>query len=465
MTTRIPRTTAARRRFHHGLLASCVLALGFPALAAAQPVSDASAERLSLDTAIRIAVENNRQLQSAVLQVRKADADVAAARTRRLPVFETELMASQLLTPVDFGFPQGAFGDYPGIGPIPSTDTTLSVPRQPTYYVSAQLSQPLSQLFRINLGIESAGTTRAIENERVRAERLSLINNVKRLYFAILQTASALAANDEAIALYRELGRTLQARVTQKVALRADALDVDFRLAQEQLEHTTRQNTLASQKEQLNQLLGRDVRTAFTVEEVSATLPVDVDVQAAQTRALETRPDVRQARLKVEQADLDRRMTKADRIPEISVGLSYISNFNIDVLPANFATVGVQLKWEPFDWGRRNHELAAKTLTVQQARLGVRDVEDRTVLEISSRFRALAEKRAMLNVAQMAQATAREKLRVKTNQYQLQAVLLPDVLQVRAELADTNDRYQQALLDFWAAKADYELAAGEEVIR
>jgi len=184
-------------------------------------------------------------------------------------------MASQLLTPVDFGFPQGAFGDYPGIGPIPSTDTTLSVPRQPTYYVSAQLSQPLSQLFRINLGIESAGTTRAIENERVRAERLSLINNVKRLYFAILQTASALAANDEAIALYRELGRTLQARVTQKVALRADALDVDFRLAQEQLEHTTRQNTLASQKEQLNQLLGRDVRTAFTVEEVSATLPLE----------------------------------------------------------------------------------------------------------------------------------------------------------------------------------------------
>ena len=144
------------------IVASCVLALGFPALAAAQPVSDASAERLSLDTAIRIAVENNRQLQSAVLQVRKADADVAAARTRRLPVFETELMASQLLTPVDFGFPQGAFGDYPGIGPIPSTDTTLSVPRQPTYYVSAQLSQPLSQLFRIRSNANPARLAHAI---------------------------------------------------------------------------------------------------------------------------------------------------------------------------------------------------------------------------------------------------------------------------------------------------------------
>ena len=42
------------------------------------------------------------------------------------------------------------------------------------------------------------------------------------------------------------------------------------------------------------------------------------------------------------------------------------------------------------------------------------------------------------------------------------AALLPDVLQVRAELADMNDRYQQALMDFWTAQADYDLATGEE---
>ena len=62
---------------------------------------------------------------------------------------------------------------------------------------------------------------------------------------------------------------------------------------------------------------------------------------------------------------------------------------------------------------------------------GVKEVEDRTVLEINSRFRMLAEKRALLNVARMAQTSTREKLRVKTNQYQVQAALLPDVLQLR----------------------------------
>ena len=441
----------------------CGLAVLVPAVVAGQTLLEAGAERLSLEAAIRMAVENNRQLQVSRLDVEKADADVAAARTRRLPVFETEVNASQLLSPVEFAFPQGAFGTFPGTGPIPSADTTINVPRQPTYYVSSQVSQPISQLFRINLGIRSAQTSRDIEREQARGDQLSVINSVKRQYFAILQTQSALAATDEAIRLYTELDRTLQVRVAQRVALRADAMDVQFRLAQEELARTTRVNALASQKEQLNQLLGRDVSTPFTVEEASEISLLDVSLEAARTQALERRPDVREARLRLQQADLDRRITRADRIPEISVAASYTSNFNIDVLPANLATVGVQFKWEPFDWGRRKHELAAKTHTLLQAKLGVREVEDRTVLEINSKFRTLAEKRALLNVARMAQNTVRERLRVKTNPYQVQAALLPDVLQTRADLADADDQYQQALLGFWTAKADYELATGEEV--
>jgi outer membrane protein TolC len=445
-------------------IALLVLASLIPAVAFGQPPAG-SGERLALATAIKMAVDNNRQLQSARLEIEKAEANIAVAQTRRLPAFQLEGMASQLLTPVDFSFPQGAFGAYPGIGPIPGIDTTVSVPRQPTYYVFAQASQPISQLFRIGLGIQSATTTREIDRERARAQQLSVINNVKRLYFAILQTESALAATDDAIAMYRELDRTLQVRVAQKVALRSDALDVQFRLAQEELSRTTQQNALSSQKEQFNQLLGRDVRAAFEVEDVAEVAAQEIDVEAGQARALVNRPDVREARLKVQQAELDCRLSKADRIPEVSLAVSYTSNFNIDVLPANLAMAGIRLKWEPFDWGRKGRELAAKTRTLEQARLAVREAEDRTVLEINSRFRALSEKRALLKVAQMAQNTERERLRVKTNQYQLRAVLLPDVLQTRAELAGATDRYQQALLGFWTARADYDLAIGEEGLR
>ena len=443
----------------------CVMALLLPTVVGAQPASISTADTLSLEAALRRAVEYNVSLQTARLEVEKANEDTAVARMRRLPSFETTVTASELLTPVGFTFPAGAFGVYPGTGPIPSTDMRITTPRQPTAYFSAQVSQPLSQLVGIGLGVRIAATGRDIERERLRAQQLSLVSGVKRLYYAILQTQSSVAAKDDAIALYRELDRTIQHRVIQKVALRADALDVQVHLVQEEFDRTRLTNTLASQKEQLNQLLGRDVRTTFEVEGVPEMSLVDVDLEAAQSRALKNRPDIEEARLKLKQAELDYRHKRSERIPEVSLSLSYSSYFNMDVLPRNLASAGVQMKWEPFDWGRTGRQLAARTHIIAQARHSVREAEDRTMLEVNRLFRNVAEARALLSVVHVAREAAREKLRVTTNRFQVQAVLLSEVLRMRAELSNVSDRHEQALLAFWAAKANFEHALGEEVIR
>ena len=448
-------------------ITSCVvLACLLPAIAAAQPaaVSSNQGERLSLDAAVKTAIEHNRSLQAARLQIEKAGEDLAATRTRRLPGFETTAQSSMLLSPVKFAFPQGAFGNYPGVGPIPATDTTIESPRQPTFMVSAQLTQPLSQLFEIGLNIRGAQTNVAIEREKAREKELALINDVKRLYYAILQTESALAATHEAVALYKELDRSLEVRVAQKVALRSDALDVQSRLAQEELTRIKRQNALESQKEQLNQLLGRDVRSAFHTESFGALPLVSIDIETAQARATD-RPDVRKAKLDLEQAELDRRIKKASQIPDVSIAMSYQSYFNIDVLPRNLASVGFQVTWEPFDWGRKGREVASKERTVQQARLAVREAEDRAIVEVNARYRALAEARTLVEAVSVSQRASREKLRVRTNQFQIQAAMLSDVLQARAEMASADDQFQQALLTFLTAKADFERAAGEEIIQ
>jgi outer membrane protein TolC len=427
-------------------------------------------ERLSLDAAIQQAVDHNRLLETAKLQVEKAEDDLAVAKTRRLPIFETTVTASQLLTPVSYSFPKGAFGEIPGVGSFPATAVDVKSPQEPNAFIQGQLTQPLSQLIRINLGIHAATASRDIEREHSRQQRLAIVNAVSRQYFAILQTQSALTASEEAIALYQELDRTVAVHVAQKVALKSDAMDVQLRLAQEQLTFTTKANTLATQKEQLNQLLGRDVRTAFDVEEVAPISPTAPDLaqtellEAMQARALQARPDIREARLKAEQADLDMRMKRTERIPDVSLALSYTSNVNMDVLPRNLSAVGVQVKWEPFDWGRKNRELSSKQRTVQQAKLGVRDAEDRAVIEINARYRTLNEARARLDVARLAETSAHEKLRVKTNQFQIQSALLADVLHQKVELADSTDRYQQALLAYWTAKVDFDQAVGEDVI-
>jgi len=53
-------------------------------------------------------------------------------------------------------------------------------------------------------------------------------------------------------------------------------------------------------------------------------------------------------------------------------------------------------------------------------------------------------------------------LRVSTGRYKFQAVLLSDVLQSQALLAEATHEYQRALLGFWTAKAEFEKALGED---
>jgi outer membrane protein len=435
----------------------------FAVFAFALASSAASAQTvLSLNEAIAIGLEHNRNAANAALQVEKAEQDVAVARTKRLPSFKVETQASQLLRPVDLTFARGAFGTIPGIGPIPDTDATIRTPSSLNLVLTAEATQPLTQLHKLNLSVMLNQASRDYQREQLRDTRLALVDEIRRTYYGIAQTKSAIGANMQTIALLDELGRVVERRVVSQVALRSDALSVDSRMAQAQLARLTLEHTMASQKEQLNLLLGRDVRTRFDVVDMPPVTLVDMDLESAQGRAIDARPDVKQARIKLQQAELARRVAKADYLPDVGLSVSYVSPLNIDGAPRQIATAALQAQWEPFDWGRKGRALATKSLEIQQARNSVRETEDRVLLDVNARHRKLDEARAQLRAARIAQDAARESARVKVAQYDARAALLADVLQTEASLADSDNQLQQALVAFWTARADFARALGEE---
>lgn len=419
---------------------------------------------LSLEQAIGIALAHNKSLANAALQVDKAANDLASAKTHRLPQFQVEAQASQLLQPVNLTFPRGAFGTFDGIGPVPATDAAVTTPSKLSFLTSVEATQSLTPLFKVNLNVRLQERAKAKEIEELRDSQLALISNLKRLYYDIVQTQSALAANDRSLMLLRELNRVVGSRVTQKVALRSDALNVESKLASAEVSRVELQHTMASGKERLNQLMGRDVRTRFDVEPLPGAASAAVaTLDAAQARAIDTRPDVRQARIAVEQAELARRVAKTDFIPEMYLAASYIIPTNITGAPRQIATGAVQFKWEPFDWGRKGRALATKDVELRQARNALQETEDRALVDVSTKYRAVESARAKLRAARVASEAAHESARVTIIQYGAQAALLADVLQSQSTAAETDHQLQQALAAFWAAQADLERATAEDV--
>ena len=428
----------------------------------AMSATSAQAQTLTLNDAIALGLENNRTVANAALQVEKADQDIAIARTRRLPTFKIEAQASQLLRPIDLTFARGAFGDLPAIGPVPAEDATVRTGTKLNIVVDAQASQPLTQLIKLNLSVQLNEATREYQREQLRDARLALVSQVRSLYYGITQTRSALDATLHTLGLLHELNRVVTTRMAQQVALKADSLSVESRIAQADLLRLTLRHALASQKEQLNQLIGREVQTPFDVLDVPDMTIEEVDLAIAQGRAMESRPDVKQARIRVQQAELARKVAKADLLPDVGLAVTYYSPLNIDGAPRQIATAAIQAQWEPWDWGRKGRTVASKDLDIRQARNGVREAEDHAVLEVNSRFRGLEAARAQLRAARISQDVARENARVRVTQYDVQAALLADVLQTQAALADSDNQYQQALVAFWNARAEFERALGEE---
>ena len=440
-------------------LLALVVLVAIPSGVLAQQGAGASGEVLTLDEAISLALRDSRQVQNSQLAVGKAGDEVAAARTQRLPTMHVYSLVSQQFLKHDGGGDSGA-NVVPGVGPLFSIGGT----RQPTAIIAGQILQPLSQQHRIRLGIEQAGLAREVEGEKLRRAEQTAVNQVKQTYYGILQTQSGLDSLLEAIRYYRELDRVTADNVAQQVSLKGEGLEVKTRLAKAEYEALNLTNQLTTEKERLNNLLGRDVRAEFRVAAVPDVNGVAADLASARSRALEQRPELREALLKVRQAEVDKRIKKSEYIPDVSVGFTYMSlrNFDNEAIPKNSASVSVVMKWEVFDWGRKKNQLAEKARTIEQAKVGLREAESLVLIEVGDKFRKLQQTRQSVVVAQLRQETARENMRVSTGRYKVQAALLSDALQTQATLADTDYQYQQALLAFWTARAEYEKAIGTD---
>jgi len=427
--------------------------------ASAQVAAPSAGETLTLEQATALALRDNHAMKIAKLAVERTDEDISATKTFRLPSLHAFTLVQGNLANNELKVQNPAANLFPGLGPFFALDDRRKV----TEIFAASAIEPLSQQYRIGLQIKQARVSREMAQAKLRQQQHETIDQVKKAYYAILQTGSALNSVRDAVKSYRELDKVTGDNVLQQVSLKADLLTVQTRLAKVEYQQLELSNRLATQKEQLNSLLGRAVVTAFEVATVPELTSLETDLAAARKTALERRPELQQARLAIEEATLDRRIKKSEYIPDVSAGFIYLTPRNFDpVIPKNFANVGVVVNWEFFDWGRKKHQLSEKEKAVEQAKNSLKETEDKVLIEVGDKVRKLQQSGEALRVAKLAENSAKENLRVSTGQYKYQAAMLSDVLQSQASLAESTNEYQQALLAFWTAKAEFEKAVGEE---
>ena len=438
------------------------IALLVAMLRAASTRGQEPAKPLTLEEAVSLARSHNRELKQAGLEIHKQQEAVSEAKTLLYPRFDTYFLASELLTPLDFTIRSGALGTFPATGPIPAKDSKIHTPARPIAIISVTATQPLTQLIRINLSIKQQKLAAELSQQSYFEHEQELVNQVRRAYYAILQSQSETDSQRALLAYLEELQQLTGRRLQQEAVLKADSLRITAQRSKARYHLTVIEDALADQKEALNRLLGRELQTEFSVEMVADSLAEESTLPQARKRAIEMRPEIKAEAIKKERTTLETKIEKTRYIPDVSFQANYLTAPNISFLPQNVGAVGVLLTWQPWDWGQKRHNTAQKLDAEKQAQLSVESVREQVLQEVDSAFRRLREARELLTAAQAARDAEAEKLRNQTDSYSHRTILLSDLLQQQSSVASAEDQYRQGLLAFWRARADFERALGEE---
>jgi len=409
---------------------------------------------LSLAQAVQIAVENNRPVNMAKLDIVKSKWEVAQTKTKRFPAITTYLFASIDITNPTFTFPSDLFDNQ--------QPQKLKLSDGITGTASVQVAQPLSQLYQIHLAVREQELSTDLATQQYRGQRQSIVASVKQAYYATLQTESALEATQSLVKQYEETDRVATNYLGQESVLKSDSLEAKAKLAQSRYQVVQLRDTLQTQKEQLNELLARDLDTPFRTEQVPPITPAEMDLKTARSTALQQRPEVKEAEIDTQRAEYDRKLSRAKYIPDVGAAIHYLDPINTAFLPQNILSAGLELKWDPFDWGGRRDEVKQKDVSIQQSHYQLQETRAQVMLDVDNNFRKLEESRSLLDVSEAGRDAANEKLREISDQFKQSSVLMRDLLQQQAAAANAEHEYEQSLLSFWNAKAAFEKALGEE---
>ncbi|MDO8357700.1 MAG: efflux transporter outer membrane subunit [Nitrospirota bacterium] len=280
-----------------------------------------------LQQLMRIALEENKDLQRAVAVVDEFQARALIARSDYLPGMSVSGNAPSLGRKTIFLFPGFA-------NPF-------------NYYLQGTLTWELDLWGRVRRSNEAARADLLSKEENRRAVVLQLVSGVAESYFNLLQFDMQLDIAKRTLQSWEESVRIAQARLKQGMTSRLDTDQFEAERANAAARMAELERQMVQAENQLSVLLGRKPFSiprgrALTDQVMPPAVPPGLP-----SELLQRRPDLLQAEQQLAAATARIGAAKAERFPKISLtGLLGVASPQLSQLftdPASFGVAGVGL--------------------------------------------------------------------------------------------------------------------------
>jgi outer membrane protein TolC len=379
--------------------------------------------------------------------------------------------------------------------PIERTDGTLSVVQsfdwreaessfagagaQRSYSNSLFLryNQPLFTYNRTRLEVK--GLEQALENARLNfaIQELQIESQVTRLFFDLYFRQRNVAIAVEELRNADESLQIIGSKVDAGITAREELLQASLTQASSRANLENAQLQYEDGLDNLRILLGLPFDMEIHADAEVQKRLVPVNLERASVHGLAHRMEIRQRELAVQQAldDLIRTdgQNEFSGNVELTFGLIGTDEQLGDLYesPTRNQQVGIQFNVPIFDWGEKQHRMAAAREQVASRTLSAAEEERRILQEIRQAHRSLSNQATQIEIAEKSVESARQTYRLNLERYRNGDLPSKDIAFYQTQLSREQLNEVRALIDYQIALLDlkirtlYDFATDEPVIQ
>jgi len=410
---------------HWSGFALAVLLVGNGGGAVAAPAPESAVTHpLTLETAVRLALENHPDLRAASARVEAAAG--RAQQARPWPNPELELRAE----------------DWPASPGRGFADAKQLL----------GLTQTLPFPGKKSLDRQIGGAGVKFSEAELALRRAEIERDVKAAFWRVLVAERLVEVSGQLVAVAESAAATARQRVEAGAAAYPEQLRAEVQAEQARTELAERQRELAGARQLLGTLLGRPDLQAVPL---AGTLP-DAPDAALPTIGEESwlagHPSVAAARANLERAKLEERRARLAAYPDVKLGMA---GGRLGTTDETLVEVSVSVPLPLLDRGQGRQREARANVRAAEAELrSVRAQLQRELANAQTRLRTAAEQTARYRERILPKAE--EALRLVQTGFQTGKFAFVDLLDTQRTVAETRRAYWQTVLEWHLARTELE---------
>ena len=417
-------------------------------------------EKLSLEQAVRKALESNPDLAIDAPARAAASSEQAASKAGYRPRLDLEqsvlgsnnpvYVFGTLLTQRNFSAADFALPSLNTPDPLANLQTRITA--QQNIWDFGRTRQRVDAA---RLGVEM---TDLGHNDHIRQTLLAVVE----AYYSISLARESQDAAKTALASAEAMVKQSQARVDSGLAVEADLLRGQVYLASARQQQIQAHGQEELARAQLNRLMGLplDNSSGETVPLTRAVYPLpSEDALAAELR--KRRPDYQLLQDEVRQAELEERGNKSQFYPTLGAFATWeADNPSLKEAGGSNWTAGLSLRWNIYAGGSDLALLQASRQRLEQKRRQLQAMESAMALEVHQALIRVRSAEQQVLAMQAAEAQSQEGLRILQNRYEAGLATMTDLLSAEAVRSAARAALAEAIYRHRLSYAQMESAAG-----